>query len=94
MKRLVLSLITLFVTIPCIAQQNNLIQLETKVIDISGLPSSAKSLEMIKIPAGTFTMSSPSSEKNRRPDGSESPQHQVTISQPFYLGKYHHSRYP
>lgn len=43
------------------------------------------SLEMVAIPGGTFTMGSPSSEKERSSD--ESPQHQVTI-QPFYMGKF------
>ena len=50
------------------------------------LPSSAKPLEMILIPAGAFTMGSPSDENDR--DSDEGPQHEVTISQPFYLGKY------
>jgi eukaryotic-like serine/threonine-protein kinase len=42
-------------------------------------------LEMVAIPGGTFTMGSPSTEKERSND--EGPQHQVTI-QPFYLGKF------
>lgn len=41
---------------------------------------------MVLIPAGTFMMGSPDSEKDRSSD--EGPQHRVTISQPFYLGKY------
>ncbi len=43
-------------------------------------------LEMVKIPAGTFTMGSPSDERGRYPR--EGPQHVVTLTQPFYLGKY------
>ena len=35
------------------------------------------------IPAGTFTMGSPSSEPGRYSD--EGPQHQVTLTQPFYM---------
>ncbi len=35
------------------------------------------------IPAGTFTMGSPSDEPGRDPD--EGPQHQVTLTQPFYM---------
>jgi formylglycine-generating enzyme required for sulfatase activity len=38
------------------------------------------------IPAGSFQMGSPYSEKNREND--EGPVHQVTISKPFYLGVY------
>ncbi|MCY2931224.1 MAG: formylglycine-generating enzyme family protein [Planctomycetota bacterium] len=36
------------------------------------------------IPAGQFTMGSPEGEKNRQ--GNEGPQHEVTISKPFYVG--------
>jgi eukaryotic-like serine/threonine-protein kinase len=42
-------------------------------------------LEMVAIPGGTFTMGSPSTEKERGND--EGPQHQVTI-QSFYMGKF------
>ena len=42
-------------------------------------------LEMIEIPGGSFMMGSPEYEKFR--DGSETPQHKVTVSS-FYLGKY------
>ena len=44
-------------------------------------------LEMILIPAGTFTMGSPATEKDRLPG--EEPQHKVTITKPFYMGKFH-----
>ncbi len=37
------------------------------------------------IPAGKFTMGSPTSEKGR---GDDEPQHEVTIGRPFYLGVY------
>jgi formylglycine-generating enzyme required for sulfatase activity len=40
----------------------------------------------VKIQGGTFMMGSPASEKNRQ--DSEGPQHQVTISKSFWLGKY------
>ncbi|MDR1216476.1 MAG: formylglycine-generating enzyme family protein [Treponema sp.] len=40
---------------------------------------------MVRIAGGTFTMGSPTSEVSR--DGDET-QHQVTISKPFYIGKY------
>jgi formylglycine-generating enzyme required for sulfatase activity len=43
-------------------------------------------LVMVRISAGTFEMGSPESERGRHSD--EGPQHQVTISQDYYLGKY------
>jgi sulfatase modifying factor 1 len=42
-------------------------------------------IELVYIPAGSFTMGSPHGEEGR--DGDEGPQHQVTLSQGFYLGK-------
>jgi formylglycine-generating enzyme required for sulfatase activity len=42
--------------------------------------------EMVVIPAGSFTMGSPASEKNRLP-WMEGPQRKVTIAQPFAAGK-------
>jgi formylglycine-generating enzyme required for sulfatase activity len=42
--------------------------------------------EMVVVPAGSFMMGSPSSEKDRVPI--EGPQHQVRIAQPFAMGKY------
>jgi len=50
------------------------------------LPAGAKPLEMVLIPSGTFTMGSPDNEDGR--SSNEGPQHKVTITQPFYLGKY------
>ncbi len=52
--------------------------LETIVINIPNLPVEAIALEMTLIPAGTFIMGSPT----------YGPQHQVTLTQNFYLGKY------
>ncbi len=43
-------------------------------------------LEMVLIQAGTFTMGSPESEKDRKDDEKL---HEVTINKPFYMGKYH-----
>ncbi len=56
------------------------------IIDIPLLTSNAKPLELALIPAGSFTMGSPDHEKDRRND--EGPVHQVTITKPFYLGKF------
>jgi formylglycine-generating enzyme required for sulfatase activity len=43
-------------------------------------------MEFVLIPAGTFMMGSPDSDEDA--DEDEKPAHSVTISQPFYLGKY------
>lgn len=42
--------------------------------------------EMVLLPAGSFMMGSPASEKVRR--GNDGPQHEVTISQSFALGRF------
>lgn len=42
--------------------------------------------QMVEIKPGTFMMGSPEKEANRTPD--EGPQHQVTFSRPFAIGKY------
>jgi formylglycine-generating enzyme required for sulfatase activity len=42
--------------------------------------------EMVVLPAGTFTMGSPASERGRNKD--EGPQRKVTIRRPFALGKF------
>ncbi len=47
--------------------------------------SSAYDLEMIWVEPGTFTMGSPTTESGR---SSSETEHQVTLSQGFYLGKY------
>jgi formylglycine-generating enzyme required for sulfatase activity len=41
-------------------------------------------MKLVLIPAGTFTMGSPEKEPGR--EGQESPQHPVTITNPFYMG--------
>ncbi len=56
------------------------------VIDLPGLPEDATPLILVRIPAGSFLMGSPENEQDRR--SGEEPQHPVTISQDFYLGKY------
>jgi formylglycine-generating enzyme required for sulfatase activity len=42
--------------------------------------------EMVVVPAGAFSMGSPASEPER--DSDEGPQHQVTISRPFAVGRF------
>ena len=54
--------------------------LQAKVFTI---PDSNK-INMVLMPAGTFTMGSPKEELGRRPE--ETP-HEVTISRPFYMGE-------
>jgi formylglycine-generating enzyme required for sulfatase activity len=59
-------------------------------IDVNGTPTthtvlSANNLEMIFCPPGTFTMGSPTTEADR---GLDETQHQVTLTNGFYLGKY------
>ena len=44
--------------------------------------------EGVLIPAGTFTMGSPKDEVKSEKDQITEKQHKVTITQPFYLGKY------
>lgn len=41
-------------------------------------------MKLVRIPAGKFMMGSPESEKDRQPN--EGPQHEVTISKPFFMG--------
>ncbi len=43
-------------------------------------------LEMVKIPAGSFVMGSPETEENR--DDNEGPQRMVTFDHPFWIGQY------
>ena len=50
--------------------------------------NSSVSLEMIWVEPGTFTMGSPESESGRNNDAGHQTQHEVTLSNGFYLGKY------
>ena len=54
---------------------------KTEVIDLG----KDVKLEMVLIPAGKFKMGSPESEKARRNDEK---QYEVTLTKPFYMGKY------
>jgi len=55
---------------------------KTLTLDLGG----GVKMEMVLIPAGQFVMGSPEGEVDR--DDSESPQHQVSIKDAFYMGKY------
>lgn len=55
-------------------------------IDLPGLSKDAKKLEMVLIKPGTFTMGSPEDERGR--SDREWLPHKVTITTPFYMGKY------
>ena len=54
---------------------------KTEVIDLGN----DVKLEMVLVPAGKFMMGSPASEKGR---GNNETQHEVTLTKPFYMGKY------
>ena len=45
-------------------------------------------VEMVLIPAGTFTMGSPDSEEKTDEHKGKEPLHKVTITRPFYMSKY------
>ncbi len=53
-------------------------------IEVINLGENLK-LEMVLIPAGKFMMGSPASEKGRNENET---QHEVTLTKPFYMGKY------
>lgn len=58
-------------------------------VSAHGAPSESVNsvgVEFVLIPAGSFTMGS--SDHDRESSGDEKPQHRVTISRPFYLGKH------
>ncbi len=57
--------------------------LGTRTLDLGG----GATMKLAPIPAGEFTMGSPTNEVGRyRNDDSESPQHRVRITKPFYMG--------
>jgi len=60
-------------------------QRQAITIDLPGLPDHARKLEMVLVQPGTFIMGSP--EEHGRSSSYWSP-HKVTITRPFYIGKY------
>jgi len=58
----------------------------TKLPELTLDLGSQVTLKLLKIPAGKFLMGSPAGEEGR--GANEGPQHEVTISKPFYLGVY------
>jgi formylglycine-generating enzyme required for sulfatase activity len=59
----------------------------TDVIEVSlpGLPDGAYPMRLVRIPAGTFQMGSPATERGRSPY--EGPLHTVTITDDYYIGE-------
>ena len=58
----------------------------TPPVTTKEMTSKSTGMKLALIPAGTFQMGSPASEKARSAD--EGPQHTVRITQPFYMGVY------
>ncbi len=56
-------------------------------VALPGLPEDAATLDLSLVYPGQFTMGSPVGERNRRFER-ESPQHVVSIENPFYIGKF------
>jgi len=61
-------------------------QNDTITIELPGLAENANKLEMILIEPGTFTMGSLANDPERH--HYDWPQHEVTLSKPFYMGKF------
>ncbi|MFA6411985.1 MAG: formylglycine-generating enzyme family protein [Syntrophales bacterium] len=77
-KMFVLMLIALSLTMVCLVPCSI-----AREQGINTFTSPTLSAKFVLIPAGTFMMGSPSDEPGR--DRDEDPQHQVTISRPFYM---------
>ncbi len=76
-------------TVPAIYQRIVANQVEKTEADMkiytNTIPGTDVTFEMVPIPGGEFTMGSPDTEKERKPD--EGPQHPVKLS-PFWMGRY------
>ncbi len=93
MKGLAIEIVlTQLISLPCVAQGvvslgiNSDTGREEIRVNLPALPRDAKPLDMVLIPAGTFVMGSPENEAGRRDH--EGPQHRVTLTNDFYVGKY------
>ena len=92
MERLTVLAVVTALVLPCDGQDvislgvNPDTELKEIRVTLPGLPEDAKPLEMVLIPAGTFLMGLPPDEKER--SSGEGPQHKVTISKDFFLGKF------
>jgi eukaryotic-like serine/threonine-protein kinase len=62
------------------------VQVQYFLEDKISLPSGAKAIAMALIPAGNFTIGSPSTEKDRQ--NNESPQQPISFARPFYVSQY------
>ena len=58
---------------------------EVITVDIPGMPENARPMRLVRIPAGSFMMGSPETERGRDPECWEGPVHQVTIGSDFYM---------
>ena len=68
-------------------QPGSLAKEQTPAAETEGKPKEVVNrigMKLLLIPAGTFTMGSPASEKDRDDDET---QHEVTLSKPFYMGR-------
>ncbi|RJP29339.1 MAG: hypothetical protein C4527_11110 [Candidatus Omnitrophota bacterium] len=71
---------------PSITPTPTVAPLPTVLIELPNLAASAKGLEMILVTAGSFIMGSAVDEQDRETD--EGPQHHVTLTREFLLGKF------
>jgi formylglycine-generating enzyme required for sulfatase activity len=60
---------------------------EVFTIDLPDLPSSSRPLRLVRIPAGSFQMGSPVTERGRNPIEEEGPLHTVAIDYDIYIGE-------
>jgi formylglycine-generating enzyme required for sulfatase activity/WD40 repeat protein len=65
--------------------QKKAAMLLNKEVEVKAELGKGINLEMVLIPAGKFIMGSPVYEKNHRKEETE---HEVTLTKPFYMGKY------
>lgn len=61
---------------------------EMITVHLPGLPEDAKKLEMVLVKPGSFMMGSSKAEQGRKSWDRPWPSHKVTITKPFYIGKY------